>query len=387
MPMTRRAFLHNIFKFFRSSVTASLFPMLTGCRKGEVAPAEGTENTDLNGLTLKEIARNKIHHGPDRYISPFTRMDYGGRLPSVLKWKLTPSSFKHLFPKEKVASVTLDWPTIYRDTGLSITYLNHASILIQDQGTRILVDPIFFGLSFFIKDFTPLKFQGAAVPSVDHILITHGHYDHLDKKTLNLFPKNTHVVTPLGYDNILRGMGLAHHSEMDWYDTIKPDNIEVTLLPCHHWSMRNPFVGANRRLWGSYLLKTRSGPTIFISGDTAYFDRIKEIGEAFDIDLAIFNLGAYEPRWMMKESHMSPRETVAAVKALRARHFTIVHWGTFRLGDEPVFLPPAQLAEELSRQGLSDRYLPLPHGETLYYGEEMADNGLEPACLLGRGLP
>ena len=150
--MTRRGFLQKVLKWFLHGVSATFFPLFAGCRKGEMTIVEGERLNCLKNMTLKEISQNKLHHGRDRFISPFTEMDYGGRLPSVLKWKLMPSRFKHLFYKEKVTPVTVDWKTIHQDTGLSITYLNHAGMLIQDHGTRILVDPVFFGLSFFIKN-------------------------------------------------------------------------------------------------------------------------------------------------------------------------------------------------------------------------------------------
>jgi len=153
---------------------------------------------------------------------------------------------------------------------------------------------------------------------------------------------------------------------MDWYDTIHDGGQEITLLPCNHWTMRNPFVGPNRSLWGSYLIKTTGGFTIYISGDTAYFDGFRQIGEQYNIDLAVFNLGAYEPRWFMAPSHINPRETVQAFKELKAKKILVVHWGTFRLGDEPVHFPPLQFHKELKKEGLLDRLVDIKHGETYF---------------------
>ena len=157
---------------------------------------------------------------------------------------------------------------------------------------------------------------------------------------------------------------------MDWFETFSQGDRKITLLPCKHWTMRNPFIGPNKSLWGSYLIKTASGPTIFISGDTAYFRGFKEIGEEFDIDVAILNVGAYEPRWFMRDSHMNPAEAVQAFQDLRAKYLLIVHWGTFRLGDEPVWFPPVQVKEELDRRNLLKHYVPLKHGETFFYPKE-----------------
>jgi L-ascorbate metabolism protein UlaG (beta-lactamase superfamily) len=130
--------------------------------------------------------------------------------------------------------------------------------------------------------------------------------------------------------------------------------------------MRNPIAGPNHSLWGSYLIHTASGYTIYLSGDTAYFDGFDQLGKEFDIDLAVFNLGAYEPRWFMAPSHINPAETVKAFKALKAGQLMIVHWGTFRLGDEPVHFPSIQIKQELEKEGLLDRLVDLKHGQTLF---------------------
>ena len=131
--------------------------------------------------------------------------------------------------------------------------------------------------------------------------------------------------------------------------------------------MRNPLVGPNRSLWGSFLIKTAGGLTIFVSGDSAYFKGFREIGREFSIDLAIVNLGAYEPRWFMASSHMNPPEVVQAFLELGADHLVIAHWGSFRLGDEPVHFPPQDIGREMQKQGLSHRLLRLNHGQTLFF--------------------
>ena len=142
---------------------------------------------------------------------------------------------------------------------------------------------------------------------------------------------------------------------------------KITLLPCNHWTMRNPLSGPNRNLWGGYLIRTRTGPVIYLSGDTAYFEGFKEIGKRYDIDLAVLNVGAYEPRWFMRQSHMNPAEAVQAAKDLNAKKMLIVHWGTFRLGDEPVHVPPEEVKKELQKADMADRLLDIRHGGTFYY--------------------
>lgn len=174
------------------------------------------------------------------------------------------------------------------------------------------------------------------------------------------------MISPLGYDGVFNGLGMHNRTRLDWYDAYDDGARRIILLPCNHWTMRNPLVGPNRSLWGSYLVQTAAGKTIYISGDTAYFDGFQEIGADYDIDLAIFNLGAYEPRWFMAGSHIDPAETVRAFRQLRAKALMIVHWGTFQLGDEPVHFPPSDLRRELEKAGIGHRWVQIQHGETWY---------------------
>ena len=238
--------------------------------------------------------------------------------------------------------------------------------MIKDIDQYLLLDPVFSDLFFFIKDFTPFTFSMEEMPKPDHILISHGHYDHLDIPSLSKLDKNTHVISPLGYDEVFKETGMRNRTQMDWYDTQQQGTREITFLPSNHWTMRNPVAGPNRSLWGSYIIRTAGGPTIYLSCDTAYFDGFQEIGNDFDIDLAIINLGAFEPRWFMAQSHINPKETVQAFSELGAKRLVIIHWGTFRLGDEPVHYPPMALRKELEKSGLLDRWIDIKHGETFY---------------------
>jgi len=322
--------------------------------------------TPLNGRSLKDMARQKLHHGPGHYLNPLGPARQGN-FWQVLSWKLFHENrFKRYFKEEQVLPLSIDWRPIRQHHGLSITFLKHASLMINDGDRCLLIDPIFSDIYWFIKDFTPSEDSFQQMPVPHHVLITHGHYDHLDKPSLATLDKTTHVITPLGYEEIFRELDMDHRTPLDWFQTYRDGNLEITFLPCNHWTMRNPFVGPNRALWGSYLIKTSSGYTIYISGDTAYFDGFSQIGEEYAIDLAVFNLGAYEPRWFMAPSHMNPGEALQAFRELNAKKMMIVHWGTFRLGDEPVHFPPMQIKKELEREGLLDRLVDLRHGQTLF---------------------
>ncbi|MBU2546962.1 MAG: MBL fold metallo-hydrolase [Proteobacteria bacterium] len=319
------------------------------------------------GLELRELVRLKLHHGGPGFINPFVRGEYGN-LGRLLKWKLfSRNRFKSEYAGETVRPVSVDWDRVRRHDGLAVTFIKHATIMISDRGRRLLVDPVFQSIFPTIKDFSPLAFDPADMPRPDHVLITHGHRDHLDVDSLASLDPATHVISPLGHDGVFGDLNMNRRTRLDWFEAFREDGREIILAPCNHWSMRGPFDPPNRSLWGSYVVKTASGPTLFISGDVGFLDRYGELGQLYDVDLAVFNLGAYEPRWFMKKHHMNPAEVVRSFRELGAKRLMVVHWGTFRLGDEPVHHPPRDVREEMERHGLLDRLVHLDHGQTLFF--------------------
>lgn len=366
--MTRR---HFIRRMIQSTLSASLFGVSGACAGRSPDPArEGIRRRPyrpLNGRILRDMARRKVHHGQGEFLNPFSDVPKG-RLGRVLQWKwFSKNHFTPYYADETVRPVSLDRHRILNGGPLEITLIKHAGILIKDKDAFLLVDPVFDGMFWFIKDFSPLSFDPAILPQPKHLLITHGHYDHLDTEALTTWGTDTHIICPLGYATLLDDLGMTHRDHLDWFEVYQKDGREIVFLPCNHWTMRNPLVGPNTGLWGSYLIRTQSGATVYISGDTGFFDGFDQIGADFDIDLAIFNLGAYEPRWFMAPSHLNPQETVRAFRDLNARHLAIAHWGTYRLGDEPVHFPPLDIRAALSEQHLEQHLLELEHGRTLTY--------------------
>ena len=323
----------------------------------------------LDGRSLKDLAFRKAHHGPGgMFVNPMGNRHHRNLL-QVLNWKcLHANPYTEYFDDEPVQTVSIDWQAVSTGKGVAVTFLKHAGVVIRDGADLIAVDPVFKDIFFFIKDFTPLTESSLDLPRIKHVLITHGHYDHLDTASLGLFPNDTHVITPLGYTDIFDDINMSNVSPLDWFDTYDDGSVEITFIPGNHWTMRNPFIGPNRALWGGYIIRTKSGMTIFLSGDTAYFDGFEQIGSMYDIDLAIFNLGAYAPRWFMAPSHMNPSEVVNAFQELKAGKLMVVHWGTFRLGDEPVHFPPLDLKKALEEKGLADAWIDIRHGETIQLG-------------------
>ena len=365
--MNRRIFIQKLFLNIQAVLLLRWF------NPGLLLAALGKMDSDklhyrpLNGRRLRDIALRKKHHGDGKFLNPIG-LPRKGRYFQLLKWKLSQNRFSHYLENQPVTPVSIDWDPIQKYQGLALTFIKHASIMIKDIDSYLLIDPIFSDIYWFIEDFSPLDFRPGDFPAPDHVLITHGHYDHLDKFSLASLPKNSHVISPLGYQRVFQDLKMGNRTQLDWYDVFRDQERTITFLPSNHWTMRNPMRGPNRSLWGGYMINTAAGRTIYVMGDSGYFDGFEEIGQDFDIDLAIINLGAYEPRWFMASSHMNPREAVKAFKELKAKKLMIVHWGTFQLGDEPVHFPPVDIKNELQKEGLLDRLVDIRHGETFFMG-------------------
>ena len=364
--MTRRTFIGNLALYLKSLWLLGMVPSSLAAAAVDVAKPSTLHYKPLNGNSLRELAKTKTHHGENQFRSPIG-LERKRRFWQVMSWKLFHSNkFDRFLDAQPITPVSIDLEPIQNHRGVSVTFLKHASFLINDGDKTLFIDPVFSDIFWFIKDFSPLTVDPRSLPKPDHVLITHGHYDHLDEASLSTFDASTHVISPLGYNEVFKGLNMPNRTRLDWYDTYRDNDLSITLLPSNHWTMRSPIRGPNRSLWGGYLIRTSTGYTIYVSGDSAYFDGFEELGRDYAIDLAIINLGAYEPRWFMAQSHMNPMETVQAFKELKAKKLMIAHWGTFRLGDEPVHFPPEDLRKELVEANLLDRWIDIRHGETFY---------------------
>ena len=246
-------------------------------------------------------------------------------------------------------------------TGARVTWIGHASFLVQLDGVSLLVDPIFpERISVVIKRNVPAALQPAQLPQIDATLVTHNHYDHLDTRSVRDARARVIVGTGLG-----KSTGMPA-TELGWWDTERvSDSVRVTFVPSQHWSRRG-LTDTNETLWGGFVIEGRSA-RIYHSGDTAYFEGFAEIGRKFaPIDLALLPIGAYDPAWFMERQHMNPEQATRAFVDLKARTFVAMHWGTFKLTDEPLDEPPRRLRAEWARLGLSPDALRIPAiGETI----------------------
>jgi L-ascorbate metabolism protein UlaG (beta-lactamase superfamily) len=274
------------------------------------------------------------------------------------------------FLKWQFSKKTSPWPfwienTIYpmpravvEDNEILVTFINHSSVLIQTQGLNILTDPVYSERVSPLKWVGPKRIKAPGIefnflPKIDIILLSHDHYDHLDANTLiNLQKKfNPKIFAGLKVNNILQSINknLTCHEMNWWEDHQLNEKIKIHFLPAKHWSGRKAFYGRNYSLWGSFALETTGG-NIYFAGDTGYGNHFKLIKEQFnEFKLALLPIGAYEPRWFMKDSHVNPEEAVMAHIDLNATNSLAIHHGTFKLADEAYEHPREDLIKALNK--------------------------------------
>ena len=273
------------------------------------------------------------------------------------------------FPAEKYAHLENSYSYLSDTNFDSISHVGHASFIIKMNGETVFTDPFFSNRALIIKKDLPLKFDFSNVPDRPVVLISHNHYDHLDKKTVKkLVKKNAVFLVPLKLKKFFTKLGAKEVYELDWWESVQVGPLQFTFLPAQHWSRRIGQKGG-ATLWGGWLIQ--GSKTVYFSGDTGYFRGFEEFGRRFDIDYAIMGAGAYEPRWFMHYSHMNVEEFIRAADELNAKVSVPMHFGIITLSDEPLLYPLYELDNFLSEHPeYSGRLRPLRIGEYFLMGKD-----------------
>lgn len=295
-------------------------------------------------------------------------------LPAVRR---LPRSFKDLTPSRHFKPRTffreLVWKTLLtRRTGqpripafpklgwgqIAVTWIGHASFLVQFKDLNVLIDPNFANWLFLLKRIKRSGLRIEHLPPIDLVLLTHAHFDHFHKPTLRRLPHPKIGVMPWGVGDLAHDLGFGRVVELEWWESFSRRDWKVTLTPSKHWGAR--VLGDHHRGYGGFMLE-HHGRRIYHAGDTAYFEGFKEIGKRCAPDVALLPIGAYHPE-SFRRVHMGPDEAIKAFKDLRAQWLVPMHYGTFRLSFEDMDEPPRWLRQLALDQGLTARVRFLEEG-------------------------
>ncbi len=290
---------------------------------------------------------------------------------SLMRWNIT-----------KIEGEWPDWvdikqgpppPAYIGGDSLRVTFVNHATMLIQADSMNILTDPV------WSERISPVSWVGTSrrmlpgikfsdLPEINAVLISHNHYDHLDLPTLQRLDTAFHPVflVPLGVKSLLTNAGIKNVREMDWWEESDvAGRMKIDFVPSKHFSMRG-LCDVNETLWGGYVMKTSGGP-VYFAGDTGFGSHFKMIYDKFGpMRLSLLPIGPIEPRWFMAPIHISAAEAVKAHEILKSQKSIGIHFGTFRQADDDQLEPVRQLKASLDKEKIaSDRFSLLFPGKSM----------------------
>ena len=270
-----------------------------------------------------------------------------------------------------------------------VMFLGHSSFLLQIGGRIILVDPVFSTRLIVLRRQRRPGVLVRDLPAIDLVLVTHAHMDHLDKPSLRRVVRATRrlrgtvpaIVVPRGVEDLVESLGFERVHTMSWWEQIELKGLSITMTPCRHWGARM-FRDTHREYGGYFIAPPGGGTTVYHSGDTAYFAGFREIGERLKPDVALLPIGAYFPD-SHRTVHTSPEEAVRGFMECGAKWMVPMHFGTFRLGREPMDEPVQRLNADAKRLQIEGKVRVLGEGQTLRFGLGGAE--VAPAIPTGVG--
>ncbi|HEY0162518.1 MAG TPA: MBL fold metallo-hydrolase [Edaphobacter sp.] len=250
---------------------------------------------------------------------------------------------------------------------LGVTFIGHSSFFLQVGGRNVLVDPVFATRLVVLRRQRHPGLLPEDLPPIDLVLVTHAHMDHLDLSSLRRVVRSTRrqrgrapeIVVPKGVDDLVARFGFRRTHTLEWWQQTEAAGLNVTMTPCQHWGAR--MFRDTHRGYGGYVLQS-ARHSIYHSGDTAYFNGFTEIGRRLKPEVALLPIGAYFPD-TYRVVHTSPEEAVRGFVELGARWMVPMHYGTFRLGREPMDEPLQRLHAEAERLGIDSQVKALEEGE------------------------
>ena len=259
-------------------------------------------------------------------------------------------------------------PVLVRDGELALTFIGHSSFFVQIGGKNILIDPNFARWIFVLKRLRQPGLSLHELPAIDAVLVTHAHFDHLHRPSLRSIARLTRmktgkrpmIVVPRHVRDLVSDLGYARIVEMDLWQNLQLGSVEVTLTPAKHWGAR--VIRDMHRGYGGYVLRGERH-SLYHSGDTGYFKGFHEIGQRLKPEIALLPIGAYHPA-SYRNVHTTPEDALQAFLDLRARWIIPMHYGSFKLGHEPIEEPLPRLLADAKRRGVEQQVCVLEEGVT-----------------------
>jgi L-ascorbate metabolism protein UlaG (beta-lactamase superfamily) len=259
-------------------------------------------------------------------------------------------------------------PVLVSPRELGVTFIGHSSFLIQIAARKLLIDPVFAERLIALRRLRRPGVRIKDLPAIDMVLLSHAHMDHLNRPSLRrIVAHNIRMtgeapiaVVPWGVEDLVSDLGFARVVTFEWWQSKSIDGLEITMTPCKHWGAR--LFKDTHRGFGGYVIRG-GGHALYHSGDTAYFDGFATIGQRLKPEVALLPIGAYRPD-SYRGVHTCPEEALQGFLDLGAQRMIPMHYGTFRLSQEPMEEPVERLMAAARKAGVAGSVCVLPEGET-----------------------